>query len=62
MSLTLAIALNLIAAVALLGGLAWMMVHARKLTPHEPAARHLRVVSLPDSARVVVAEREERAA
>jgi hypothetical protein len=34
MTLSLAIALNAVLAVALLGGLAWFMSHPRRLAPH----------------------------
>jgi hypothetical protein len=46
MSLTLAIALNVILDIGLLGGLAWSMSHARKLTPHVPAAANVEVIEL----------------
>ncbi len=39
MSLSLAIAMNLILAVSLLGALAYSMSRAARLTPHRPAAR-----------------------
>jgi hypothetical protein len=38
MTVSLAIALNAIADVALLGGLTWFMTRPAKLTPHVPAA------------------------
>lgn len=60
MSLTLAVALNVILDLGLLGGLAWMMSHPRKLTPHVPAADDAEVVQLRGS-RVEV-ERERIAA
>ena len=39
MTLSLALTLNAIADVALLGGLGWFMSRPSKLTPHVPAAR-----------------------
>jgi hypothetical protein len=38
MSLSLVIAVNVVAMLALLGGLAWFMSHPRRLTPHR--AKH----------------------
>lgn len=46
MSLTLAVVLNVLADLGLLGGLAWMMSHPRKLTPHVPAAENAEVVQI----------------
>ena len=37
MTLTLAIAIIVVADIALIAGLAYVMSHARKLTPHVPA-------------------------
>jgi hypothetical protein len=37
MSLSLVIAINVVAMLALLGGLAWFMSHPRRLTPHRAA-------------------------
>ncbi len=59
MSLSLVIALNAILAVALLGGLAWLMSHPRKLTPHEPAAPNVEVIQFPSG---LIAEVETRRA
>jgi hypothetical protein len=39
MTLSLALALNAVADVALLGGLGWFMTRPAKLTPHVPARR-----------------------
>ncbi len=52
MSLSLAIALNPILAVSLLGALAYSMSHAARLSPHRPAARPPALRGLPgDRAR-----------
>jgi hypothetical protein len=58
MSLYLAIAINAIFAVGLLGGLAWMMSHPRRLVAHEPAAENVEVINL----RGTSVEVERRAA
>lgn len=59
MSLSLAIALNVIFDVAVVGGLAFVMSRPRGLKPHEPAAEHVEVVRFPSG---LVAEVEERRA
>jgi hypothetical protein len=61
MSLTLAIALNLVLDLGLLGALAWMMSHPRRLTAHEPAAPNVEVIQL-RRGDVVEVERARRAA
>ena len=59
MSLSLAIALNVILDVALLGGLAWLMARPGRLRPHEPVAEHVEVIQFPTG---LVAEVETRRA
>ena len=59
MSLSLVIALNVVIDGVLLGGLAWVMSHARRLEPHEPAAENVEVIRFP---RGLVAEVETRRA
>ena len=44
MTLSLALALNAVADVALLGGLGWFMTRPAKLAPHVPAGPRLAVV------------------
>jgi hypothetical protein len=61
MSVTLAIALNVIFDAGILGALAWVMTRPHKLTPHEPAAPGVEVIQLHRGATVEV-ERERRAA
>jgi hypothetical protein len=50
MTLTLMIILNVVLDVALLGGLAYFMSHAGKLTPHQPSVSG---EALPRQARMV---------
>ena len=59
MSLSLAIALNVIADVALLGGLSWAMTRPSRLKPHVPSARRLVLAEVRPTQRV---EEERRAA
>lgn len=61
MSVTLAIALNVILDVGVVGVLAWVMTRPSKLTPHRPAAPNVEVIQLRRGATVEV-ERELRAA
>lgn len=57
MSVSLAIAVNAIAAVALLAVLAWAMARAGRLRPHEPADENVEVIQLRRGARVEVDRR-----
>ena len=59
MSLSLVIALNVVLDVGLLAGLAWVMSHPRRLTPHVPAAENVEVIRFP---RGLVLEVEKRRA
>ncbi len=61
MTLSLALTLNAIADVALVGGLAWFMSHPRKLTAHISSrhpGRHLSIVH--EEAREAEAKRSEQ--
>jgi hypothetical protein len=62
MSLTLAIAINVVLSAALLGVFAWAVSRAGKLTPHEPKHPRLQVIALHDGARVVAEAPQRRAA
>ena len=59
MSLSLAIALNVLLDAGLLAGLAWLMSRPRHLEPHRPAAEHVEVIQFPGG---LVAEVEMRRA
>jgi hypothetical protein len=59
MSLSLAIALNVLLDAGLLGLLVWFMSHPRNLVPHEPAAENVEVIQFPNG---LVAEVETRRA
>jgi len=59
MSVSFVIAMNVILDAALLGGLAWVMSHARRLKPHKPAAENVEVIQFPSG---LVAEVEMRRA
>lgn len=61
MSVTFAIALNVILDAGVLCALAWVMSRPGKLTPHVPAAPNVEVIQLHRGATVEV-ERELRAA
>lgn len=63
MSVTLAIAINVILDAGMLGALAWLMTRPAKMQPHRPAAANVEVVQLRRRPTVEVeVERERRAA
>ena len=59
MSLSLAIALNVILDTTLIACLAWLMTRPSRLEAHQPAAEHVEVIQFPTG---LVAEVEKRRA
>jgi len=62
MSVTLAIALNIVLVIGLLSVLAWIMSRPRHLRPHRPEASNVDVVRLPRGAVVETVAWDERRA